>query len=147
MQAVEYKHKVHYYETDQMGVVHHSNYIRWMEEARVHYFKQVGLAGVLDESNGVICPVINVNCDYKKMTRFDEEITVRVKLTSYKGVRMRLHYDMFNSNGDLCTQGDSAHTLLDGAGIPVRLKRDNPALHEALLALCEPNTPCLPEGR
>ena len=38
----EYTHSVQYYETDKMGIVHHSNHVRWMEEARVDYLKQLG---------------------------------------------------------------------------------------------------------
>ena len=53
-----YKHKVHYYETDKMGVTHHSNYIRWMEEARVAYLAEVGWDYARLESLGMISPVV-----------------------------------------------------------------------------------------
>ena len=55
-----YQHTVHYYETDKMGIVHHSNYVRWMEEARVDFLAQIGWAFEKLEANGVISPVIAV---------------------------------------------------------------------------------------
>lgn len=146
MPAVTYTHRVHYYETDQMGVVHHSNYIRWMEEARVHFFREVGLHEDFSARKGIICPVLSVNCDYKKMTHFDEIISIKVTLSWYKGVRMCVHYEMYNQQGDLCTVGDSTHTVLTTAGAPVRLRREFPALHQALIALASETMACLPQG-
>ena len=43
MQIVPYEHKAQYYETDKMGIIHHSNYIRWFEEARIDYMEQAGI--------------------------------------------------------------------------------------------------------
>ena len=58
----KYIHKVNYYETDKMGIVHHSNYIRWMEEARIDFLDQVGLGYRKLEDNGIISPVIGLEC-------------------------------------------------------------------------------------
>ena len=60
----KYLHKVNYYETDKMGVVHHSNYIRWMEEENP-FFRSDGFGYDKLESDGIISPVIYVECDYK----------------------------------------------------------------------------------
>ena len=60
-----YQHKVQYYETDKMGIVHHSNYIRWMEEARIDFLDSIDFGFAMLESQGVISPVIGVECDYK----------------------------------------------------------------------------------
>ena len=53
-----YRHTVQYYETDKMGITHHSNYIRWMEEARVDFMSQIGWDYAKLEKQGVICPVV-----------------------------------------------------------------------------------------
>jgi len=53
-----YRHTVQYYETDKMGITHHSNYIRWMEEARVDFMSQIGWDYAKLEKEGVICPVV-----------------------------------------------------------------------------------------
>ena len=60
-----YVHKVQYYETDKMGIVHHSNYIRWMEEARIDFLERMGWPYDRLENEGIISPVIGVDCKYK----------------------------------------------------------------------------------
>ena len=65
-----YRHKVQYYETDKMGITHHSNYIRWMEEARVDFLEKEGWPYQRFEEEGLISPVISVECRYKKPTTF-----------------------------------------------------------------------------
>lgn len=60
-----YQHEVQYYETDRMGITHHSNYIRWMEEARVAFLKEIGWDYAKFEEMGIISPVIDVQCQYK----------------------------------------------------------------------------------
>ena len=62
----KYKHTVHYYETDRMGFTHHSNYIRWMEEARIDFFDQLGWSYQKFEDEGVISPVTAIECKYKQ---------------------------------------------------------------------------------
>lgn len=62
----KYRHIVQYYETDKMGITHHSNYIRWMEEARIDFLRQIGWDYAKLESIGIISPVTAVNCKYKK---------------------------------------------------------------------------------
>ena len=56
---------VQYYETDRMGITHHSNYIRFMEEARVDFLKNIGWGYDKLEEDGVVSPVVSVNCNYK----------------------------------------------------------------------------------
>ena len=65
-----YNHTVQYYETDKMGITHHSNDIRWLEEARVDFLKQIGWDYDKLEEIGVISPVTEVSCKYKNTTTF-----------------------------------------------------------------------------
>ena len=67
---IPYEHKVQYYETDGMGIVHHSNYIRWFEEARVDLLEQLGFGYDRIEAEGYSGPVLEVACQYKTMSRF-----------------------------------------------------------------------------
>ena len=73
-----YKHQVQYYETDKMGITHHSNYIRWMEEARIDFLKQIGWSYDELERSGIISPVIRVDCQYKVTTTFYDIIIIQV---------------------------------------------------------------------
>ena len=83
-----YIHKVHYYETDKMGITHHSNYIRWMEEARVAFLDEIGWSYSKLEEVGLISPVLGVNCRYLLSTVFDEEIRISVKVKELKLSKM-----------------------------------------------------------
>ena len=83
-----YVHKVQYYETDRMGVTHHSNYLRFMEEARVDYLEQIGYSYGRMESEGLVSPVISVNIDYKKPTTFADEITIAVRIVEVTPVKL-----------------------------------------------------------
>ena len=85
-------HKVQYYETDQMGVVHHSNYIRWFEEARAEWMEAVGLPYAQLEAEGIASPVLSVACAYRRPVRYGEIARIRVRLTAYNGVKLSVAY-------------------------------------------------------
>lgn len=69
-----YIHKVHYYETDQMKVAHHGNYLHWMEEARVDFLLQLGCPYDKLEEMGIISPIVSVTCNYKSPAFFNDDI-------------------------------------------------------------------------
>lgn len=77
-----YRHKTQYYETDQMGIVHHSNYIRWFEEARTDFLEKLGMGYDRMEAEGIISPVLSVSCEYRTMTHFGETVAIAVALTN-----------------------------------------------------------------
>ena len=66
---LKYIHKVQYYETDQMQIAHHSNYIRWFEEARTFFLEKSGFGYDRMEAEGIVCPVTG-GCRYASMVRF-----------------------------------------------------------------------------
>ncbi len=129
-------HRVQYYETDRMGVVHHSNYIRWMEEARVAFMDEMGFPYAEMERRGVVSPVRSLTCRYKKSCTFGDEIAVRVRVASFNGVVLTLSYEMRRAGEeDVLCEAASEHVFLDAAGRFVRLKRDLPDFCAALEAL------------
>lgn len=69
-----YSHEVQYYETDRMGITHHSNYVRWMEEARSYFLKAIGWPYDEIEAEGIISPVLSLSCEYKRTTTFADSI-------------------------------------------------------------------------
>lgn len=124
---VTYTHHAKYYETDQMGVIHHSNYIRWMEEARIALMDQIGCSYRRMEEAGIVIPVLEVRCEYRSMVRFDDLVEIRVWIQEYNGIRLKLGYEMREeSTGKVCTVGMSGHCFLDGRHRPVSLKRSHP---------------------
>ena len=125
-----YTHKVQYYETDKMGITHHSNYVRWMEEARVAYLAEVGWPYDKLESMGVISPVVGVNVSYKKTTTFSDVVTIDVGVDEFKGVRLRMKYLMKNEQDEIVCEAHSEHAFLDKDGVPIRLKKVFPKAAE-----------------
>ena len=130
-----YRHTVQYYETDKMGITHHSNYIRWMEEARVDFMSQIGWDYAKLEKQGVVCPVVGLDCSYKASTTFSDVIEIEVTVKEFKGVKLKLSYIMKNANGDIVFEGNSEHCFLNSSGTLIRLNRSYPELYDALVAL------------
>lgn len=119
-----YAHKVHYYETDQMKIVHHSNYIRWFEESRVDFLEQIGFGYDRMEREGIMSPVLRVECDFKSMTRFGDTVFILPKIERYTGVKLNISYRIVDAvSGELRACGESRHCFLDGRGVPISLKR------------------------
>lgn len=76
-----YKHIVQYYETDKMGIAHHSNYIRWMEEARLDFFKNIGFSYLEFEKQGLVSPVVGLNnIKYKRPSTVGDEVMIEVSV-------------------------------------------------------------------
>ncbi len=134
---MDYIHTVQYYETDRMGITHHSNYIRWMEEARVDFLSQIGWDYARLEEMGIISPVINVNCDYKKTTTFSDKIAIKVSVKEFKGVKLFLSYEMKNEDGVIVCTASSTHAFLTKEGKPVRVQKEYPEFYKALTELAE----------
>ena len=128
----EYEHKIQYYETDKMGITHHSNYIRWMEEARLDFLSQIGWDFAEMEAGGVLSPVVSVECRYKKPTTYPETIQILVMVEEFKGVKLKLAYEMKNAKGETVCEGKSEHCFLNPDGRPMRMDRKFPELFEAL---------------
>ena len=132
------EHKAQYYETDGMGIIHHSNYIRWFEEARVDMLEQLGIGYDRFEALGFSSPVLGVNCEYKHMVRFSEVVTVTARVLSYTGVKMTIGYQIVDKQtGALRCTGESRHCFLAAGDRPVSLKRVWPEAHEIFAAHTE----------
>ncbi len=131
----DYVHTVQYYETDKMGITHHSNYIRWMEEARVDFLDQIGWNYAKLEESGIISPVINVTCDFKRTTTFSDVITISASVKEFNGVKFKFAYEMKNAEVTVVFTATSMHAFLNQEGRPVRMKQDYPELYETIQSL------------
>ncbi len=129
-----YQHKVQYYETDKMGIVHHSNYIRWMEEARIDFLSQIGWDYKKLEDMGVISPVTAVECKYKVSTRFADMVVIAVSIEEFKGVKLKLQYEMKKDEEIVC-EGRSEHCFLNEEGQLINLKREYPDFYNTLTGM------------
>jgi acyl-CoA thioester hydrolase len=108
--------RVRYYETDAMGIVHHSNYLRWFEMARTEYLRAAGLPYRVMEESGTGCPVIGARCQYHHSARYDDEVQIRCWISAYSGVRLSLAYTVMRDDTLLCT-GETDHTFVHGGRV------------------------------
>lgn len=103
------KIRVNYKDTDQMGVVHHSNYIVYYEMARTEALRAWDMPYSEMEKAGVISPILEVGCKYHWPALYDELLTVRAIIEEMPTVRLKVRYEVFNEAGKLINTG---HTWL-----------------------------------
>lgn len=125
-----YSREVHYYECDRMGVTHHSNYIRFMEEARIAWMDALGYGFERMEAEGIVSPVIAVSCDYKRTTTFKDVLDIEVAVVSESPLKISFSYTMTVKGQVVCT-ATSTHCFLEN-GRPVRLAERFPALYQKM---------------
>ena len=135
-----YERKINYYETDRMGVVHHSNYIRYLEEARTEWLEVLNMPFDLLEKNEITIPVLGVNCTYKYHVTFGDTILIKTYAKEYTGVRMTIGYEVTDKkNGNIVLTGETKHCFTDRNLKPIYLKKYAPQFHEKFLKLLENN--------
>lgn len=103
----EYTFRVMYPDTDQMGTVHHSNYVKYYEAARWELFRSIGISYHSVEEAGYMLPVISMKFKFLKITRYDSKLTVKTTLKAIKGVRMWFTYKLYNENKELINEAET----------------------------------------
>lgn len=133
MEAV-YERRINYYETDRMGVTHHSNYIRFFEEARVFFMDKINLSYKSLEDAGIIMPVLSVDCKYLKSSGYDDVLEIHTSLSSAASSKASFYYKAVNkATGETVCEGSSSHGFLTSNFRPLNLKRTHPKLYTALV--------------
>lgn len=137
MQLRPYLHKVQFYETDGMSIVHHGHHILWMEESRTDFMDQIGYPYSRAVEAGIDFAVYSVSCTYRSMTRFGETVAIEMAVTKLQAARLELSYRMTDAaTGALRAEGSSVHFFYDRAkGKPVALKRALPEVYAILEGL------------
>lgn len=119
-----FERKINYYETDRMGVVHHSNYIRFLEEARCGWLEYLGIPFSKLEENGITIPVLEVNCTYKHHITFEDTILIRPYIKEYNGVRMTVGYEVKEKKtGKEVIVAETKHCFTNKELRPINLKK------------------------
>lgn len=139
MELHPYLHKVQFYETDGMSIVHHGNHILWMEEARSDFLDQLGWGYEKAVEAGIDFAVYSVSCAYKSMTRYGETVAITVTVNKLQLTKLELGYRMVDLiTGQLRAEGTSVHFFYDRAkGRPVSLKKALPEVYTLLEAFVE----------
>ena len=119
-----FNRNINYYETDKMGVVHHSNYIRYLEEARCEWLKSMDMPFDELEKNGITVPVLGVNIIYKMHVTFGDIISIRPFVKEYAGVRMTVGYEVINAKTkETVIIAETKHCFTDLNLKPINLKK------------------------
>lgn len=134
-----WQHKVQYYETDQMQIVHHSNYIRWFEEARTYLMDEMGFSYFQMEAEGIIVPVLSASAEYKSMVRFGETVEIEAKISEFTGVKLMIHYEVRDvDTKEIRAVGETKHAFLDIETYrPLSLKRKHKHVFELFNQMME----------
>jgi acyl-CoA thioester hydrolase len=126
-----FRTQVRYAETDQMGVVHHSVYAVWFEAARTAFSRAIGFPYTEWERRGVLLMVSDLTCRFRHPARYDDEVTIAVRVAEAVSRRVVFEYRVTGPDGELLAEGETRHLVVDRAsGRPIVLPQE---FREALL--------------
>ncbi len=130
-----YVRKVNYYETDQMGIVHHSNHIRYFEEARLFWMEEYGILYSELEKMGIVVPVISVDCQYKIPLRYGDCVGIKVCLVRFDGIKLKFAYEIADpGTGKIHAEGQSSHCFLNADMKPILIRKKQPEIYQKVVA-------------
>ncbi|MFD1038447.1 acyl-CoA thioesterase [Virgibacillus byunsanensis] len=145
------KMRVQYKDTDQMGIVHHGNYVTWFEVGRTEWMRNYGIAYKKMENLGLLLPVIDVNVNYKKSAHFDDCIAIFTKISNLSPVRLEFLYEARKISekefkqtvkkeaiepfGELLAKGSTMHMWVNQKWKPARINKEAPEVYTALQSL------------
>lgn len=113
MSKFEHFLDVRYYETDQMGIVHHSNYIRYFECGRMAMLEEVGLPMHKIEEAGVMMPITEVECRYRVPAKLGDKLRVVTMINEMPRARLTVHTEIYNQNDQLLSTGSVTMGFID----------------------------------
>jgi acyl-CoA thioester hydrolase len=106
--------KVRYAETDQMGVVHHSNYYVYFEAAREDFIEGAGIRYVEMEEVGVMMPLVETACKYYEGAKYADVLHIQTCLVELSAVKVVLTYDVIRkTDGKVLAKGRTVQTFVD----------------------------------
>ena len=107
--------RVRYAETDQMGVVYHSNHFVWFEVGRVEFFRQLGFSYKdMEQQDGCHIAVVDARCRYKAPARYDDEVVVRTQLKNVRESLVHFGYELVRASDELLlAEGETMHVVID----------------------------------
>ena len=124
---------VRYAETDQMGIVHHSNYPIWFETGRTEYFRKIGISYSEIERRGYLLPLTEVSVTFKSPARYEDDILVVTRITSMTCVRLEFEYQIINNmTNQLYAKGKTSHAWTDKQFKPLDFLKAQPEIFDIL---------------
>ena len=130
--------RVIYADTDAMGIVYHTNYIKWFEVGRNEYLRELGYPYFRLESEKLWLPVARVECLYKAPARYDDILEITAWMSELKAASLTMSYEIRKEEtGELLVTGSTRHAITDDQMKPVRFKRYNPELYQLVTKAME----------
>ncbi|MBQ6612763.1 MAG: acyl-CoA thioesterase [Alistipes sp.] len=113
MLSFEHKLRVEYHHTDQMGIVHHSNYIKFFEAARTEWLRAAGLTYAEMERRGVMMPIVDVQIKYRQPAYYDEMLSITTSVRELPMARMTFYYEIRGEDGRDVASGMTTLGFID----------------------------------
>lgn len=113
MKSFVHKLRVEYHHTDQMGIVHHSNYVRFFEAARTEWLRTIGMTYAEMERRGVMMPIVEVNVKYKQPAYYDELLSITTTVDELPMARMVFRYEIRGEDGREVAYGSTTLGFID----------------------------------
>ena len=134
----ETKISVRYAETDKMGIVHHSVYPIWYEAARTEAIKNAGFTYSALEKNGIMTPLVELNCKYIQPAEYEDVLTITVEIAKLTPARIIFNYQVFKP-GQIkpINTGSTSHAFVGKDLKPINLKKQFPEIFERLIELMD----------
>lgn len=127
-----------YAETDQMGIVHHSVYAIWYEQARTELFNKIGLRYEEIEKEGIMTPLVELNCKYKIPAYYNQEVDIRTKIVKMTPVKFIVEYNIYNKEEKLINTGSTTLAWADAKTFKIiNIQKEKPEVYNKLLSLVE----------
>jgi acyl-CoA thioester hydrolase len=129
--ATRHLHRVPFYETDAMGLVHHANYVRYFELARIRWMDEHHRPYREYVAEGLHFATTRVEVDYLRGLRFDDEVEIAVWLAWVRGASLRMEYAL-RAQGRPVSRGATEHAMVDTSG---RVRRIPEAQRRAMAGI------------
>ena len=127
-----------YAETDQMGIIHHSVYAIWYEQARTEFFNKIGIRYDEIEKKGIMTPLVELNCKYKLPAYYNQEVEIKTKIIKLTPVKFTLQYDIYNSEGILINIGTTTLAWADAKSFKIiNLQKAYPKMYTEIEKIAE----------
>jgi len=114
--------RVRYAETDQMGIVYHSNYLIWFEVGRSELFRDLNLPYTEFEKQGLGLAVVEVNCRYRKPTHYDDELVIVTEIDNMTSRSITFSYLVYREE-TLLAEGKTVHVFINEEGRPADVRK------------------------
>lgn len=130
--------RVRYAETDQMGVVYHSNYLIWFEVGRTEFFREIELEYSELEKDDILVPVVDARCIYKLPAKYDDELIIKTKATKLTPARIQFNYEIIRtSDKEVLANGYTVHAFVSKDSKVINIKKQYKQVFDKIYSIIE----------